>query len=236
MDPNHKLWNEGHQKLNRLLAKGDRDRAIELFLNQHAMVHSAKISKSKLWSFEDELLNDMTEEEVRQIPIDDEHSIAWILFHLSRIEDIVMNILVAGTPQLFTSEDWAKKMNVSIIHSANKMDDSGVARLSANIDIKALRDYRTTVARRTREIVKKLQAKDFKQKVDPCRIEIVLREGAVSHEATEITNYWSKKTIAGLLLMPPTRHCILHLNEAMMIKEKMRIGGERAISRIQHGT
>ena len=102
------------------------------------------------------------------------------------------------------------------------MDDLSVAELSANIDIKALRDYRIAVARRTRQVVKRLQAKDFKQKVDPCRIEKVLEEGAVAPEAMEITDYWSKKTIAGLLLMPPTRHCILHLNEAIRIKQKIR--------------
>ncbi len=222
MDPNRKLWNEQHQKLTRLLAKSERDETIELFLDQHAMVHSAKVSKSKLWSFEDELLKDMTEAEIRQIPVSGEHSIAWILFHLARIEDITMNMLVAGTPQLFASEGWAKKMNVSILHSANKMDDAAVAELSANIDIKSLRQYRIAVARRTREIVKKLQAHDFKQKVDPCRIENVIKEGAVTPEAMEIVDYWSKKTIAGLLLMPPTRHCILHLNEAMRIRNKLR--------------
>jgi len=222
MDPNRKLWNDGHKSLTRLFAQGDRDPAIELFLNQHAMVHSARVSKSRLWSFEDELLNGMTDQEVRQIPKGGEHSVVWILLHLARIEDIVINVLIAGTSQLFTCDDWAKKMNVSIIHSANKMDDSDVAELSANIDIKALHDYRVAVARRTREIVKKLQVKDFKQKVDPCRIEKILNEGAVTLEAMEITHYWSKKTIAGLLLMPPTRHCILHLNEAMRIKQKIR--------------
>jgi len=134
----------------------------------------------------------------------------------------VINVLVAGMSQLFTSDDWAKKMNVSVIHSANNMNASSIAELSANIDIKALLDYRIAVARRTREIVKILQAKDFKQKVDPCRIKKVLNDGAVTPEAMEITDYWSKKTIAGLLLMPPTRHCMLHLNEAMRIKQKIR--------------
>ncbi len=224
MDPNRKLWNEGHQKLTHLLAQGDHDKGIALFLIQHAMVHSARVSKANLWSFEDELLNDISEEEVRQIPTGGEHSIAWILFHLARIEDITMNMLVAGTPQLFTRDDWANRMRVSILHSANKMEDASVTELSANIDIKALYHYRLAVARRTRGIVKKLQAKDFKQKVDPCRIEKVLREGAVTPEAVEIVNYWSKKTIGGLLLMPPTRHCILHLNEAMRVKEKIRKG------------
>lgn len=224
MDLNRKHWNENHQVLTRLLAKSDLDAAIELFLKQHAMVHSAKVSKSELWSLEDELLNDMTDKEVRQIPLRGEHSIAWILFHLSRIEDIAMNMLVAGTTQLFTRDDWANRMNVSILHSANKMNDLSISELSANIDLQALREYRIAVARRTRQIVKKLEATDFKQKVDPCRIENVLKEGAVTPEAMEIVNYWSKKTIAGLLLMPPTRHCILHLNEAMRIKEKTRKG------------
>lgn len=222
MDPNRKLWNDRHQELNRALSKGEQDIAIELFLDQHAMLHAAKVSKSTLWSFEDELLQDLTEAEIRQIPAGGEHSIAWILLHLARIEDITVSILIAGTEQLFRRDGWAQKMNLSFLHSANRMDVASVTALSSEIDLKALRAYRAAVGKRTREIVKRLQASDFKQKVDPARLERVLKEGAVSPEALEITNYWSKKTIAGLLLMPPTRHCILHLNEGMRIKAKLR--------------
>jgi hypothetical protein len=164
----------------------------------------------------------MTDEEVRQIPEGGEHSIAWILFHLTRIEDITMNMLVAGTDQLFTRGNWASQLRVSLFHSANDMDLSGIAKLSADIDLNCLHEYRTTVARRTRQIVKQLQAKDFKRKVDAKRLDRVIQQGAVSPEAREITDYWRKKTIAGLLLMPPTRHCILHLNEAMRIRQKLR--------------
>jgi hypothetical protein len=221
MDPNRKHWNERHQKLNRALAAGDRENAIELFLCQHAMVHSAKMAKTGLWSFEDEVLHDLTDNQARLLPPGGEHSIAWILFHLARVEDITMNMLVAGTVQLFTRDDWGKKMKVNIVHSANKMDDENVANLSASIDIKALKAYRLAVGRRTREIVKKLQAEDFKKKVDPARIQKVMEEGAVIKEAMEIINYWGSRTIAGLLLMPPSRHCILHLNEALRIKQKI---------------
>ena len=222
MDSNRKLWNDNHQKLIRLLAKGDRDAAIPLFLDQHAMVHSAKVTKPGLWSFEDELLNDMSAEEIRQIPPGGEHSIAWILFHLARIEDITMNMLVAGTGQLFSREAWARKMSVSILHSANRMDEQELIELSARINIQSLREYRAAVARRTRQIVQKLQEEDFNKKVDPARIGKVLSAGVVTPEAMEIVDYWSKKTIAGLLLMPPTRHCILHLNEGMRIRQMIR--------------
>lgn len=221
MDPNRKHWNERHQLLTRALAAGDRDRAVELFLDQHAMVHSAKLVRSGLWSFEDEILNGLTGSQFRAIPPGGEHSIAWIMLHLTRIEDITMNLLVAGTPQLFTRGGWNKKMKTGIVHSANKMEGANVAALSARMDLATLQAYRLAVGRRTREIVKTLRAEDFKKKVEPARIQKVRDEGAVLPEAMEIVEYWSKKTIAGLLLMPPTRHCILHWNEAAKIKQRL---------------
>ena len=222
MDPHHKLWNQGQQKLQRALSANDAQKAIALFLDQHAMVHAGKMSKTKLWSFEDEILNDMTEEQIRCIPSRGEHSIAWILFHLARIEDITMNLLVAGTPQLFVREAWEEKLKASILHSANKMDDRSVAALSAQIDIDALRIYRQSVGRRTREIVKQLKPEELRQKAGAPRLQKVMDEGALLPEAIEILNYWSKRTIAGLLLMPPTRHNFLHLNEAGQIKARLR--------------
>ena len=101
MDPNRKLWNDNQQKLRRALASNDHSHAIECFLTQHAMVHTKKMSRMDLWSFEDEIWQESTAETIRAIPPKGEHSIAWILFHIARVEDITMNMLVAGTPQLY---------------------------------------------------------------------------------------------------------------------------------------
>jgi hypothetical protein len=224
MDSNRQQWNQGHQKLQRALAANDHRTAIEMFLPQHAMVHSQKMSQTRDWSFEDEVLDDLTEDQFRCMPPKGEHSIAWIIFHIARIEDITMNLLVAGTPQLFTRQDWRKKLRVDIAHSANSMDDGNIAALGAQIDIDALRAYRQAVGRRTREIVKALKPENFRQNVDSSHLQRVMDEGALLPEAVGILNYWSKRTIAGLLLMPPTRHNFLHLNEALRIKQKLRRG------------
>jgi hypothetical protein len=221
LDPNRKQWNAGQQKLKRAFAAGDREWALELFLSQHAMHHSAKMARSGLWSFEDEVLNGLTDGQVRTIPRNGEHSIAWILLHLARIEDISMSMLVAGTCQLFTRDGWAKKLKVDIVHSANKMSGADVAGLSARVNVTALKSYRLAVGRRTRQIVQKLKAEDFKKKVEPHRIQNVLDEGAVIPEAMEIIRYWGSRTIAGLLLMPATRHNVLHLNEALRIRKML---------------
>jgi DinB superfamily len=221
MNLNRERWNQGHQKLHRALATNNHLMAVEIFLTQHAMVHSKKMSKSGLWSFEDEVLNDMTGEEFRCIPPGVEHSIAWILFHIARIEDITMNMLVAGSVQLFVCDEWMKKLNVNTVHSANSMDDRSLATLSAQIDMDALRAYRLSVGRRTRDIVRNLKAEELKQKASEIRLQKVMDEGALLPEAIGILNYWSKRTIAGLLLMPPTRHNFLHLNEALRIKQRL---------------
>ncbi len=220
MEPNQKLWNEQHQALQRALARpADHAQAVELFLSVHAMVHSTVMSQAGLWSFEDEVCQDLDDTGYRRIPAKQEHSIAWILWHLSRIEDITMNMLVADCPQVLNEDNWIERMKVSIRDTGNVMDTGSVAELSATIDLAALRAYRVTVGRRTREIVKALPAPAFKQKVDPSRLQRVLDEGAVLEEARGLLDYWGKKTIGGLLLMPPTRHNIVHWNEALRIKK-----------------
>ena len=216
-DANRRRWNAGQQKLRRALSAGSRE-AISLFLDQHAMVHAGKLTQSVLWSFEDEILNDMAEEQIRCIPASAGHSVAWILFHLARIEDMTMNLLVAGTPQLFTSKDWRGKLKVDIFHSGNAMDELTIAALSARIDIPGLLAYRQAVGRRTRQLVQKLTPEDFDQKIDPLRLQKVMEQGALLPGAIGILNYWSRRTVAGLLVMPPTRHNFLHLNEALRIK------------------
>jgi hypothetical protein len=221
MDPNRKLWNAGQQTLRRALASNQVQAAIGQFLIQHAMVHSLKVSRMDVWSFEDELWRGLTEKGFRTIPPGGEHSIAWILFHMVRIEDITMNMLVAGTPQLFVKESWEGRLKSTIRHSANRMNMESVADLSAALDMKALREYRLRVGRRTRAIVNTLKLGQLTSKVDPVRLKQVLEEGAVIPEAMEIVNYWGNRTIAGLLLMPPTRHNFLHLNEAVRLKQKL---------------
>jgi len=40
MNANSKYWNQNHQRLRLALASGNRQKAIDLFLSQHAMLHS----------------------------------------------------------------------------------------------------------------------------------------------------------------------------------------------------
>jgi hypothetical protein len=221
IETHSKALNKQQTELRKLMMGFDRhEEAIDLFLRQHAMLHSVKMSGTGLWSFEDSILDDMSEEAVRRIPQGDEHSVVWAFWHMARIEDVAMNLLVAGTPQVFKRGNWIDRMGIEVQNTGNGMDKEGIANVSAKIDIEALRAYRVAVGRETREIVGQLKPEDLKQKVNPARLERVMVEGALVEAARGIRDYWSKRDIAGLLLMPATRHNLVHLNEALKLRKR----------------
>ncbi len=205
-----------------MMDSGQHEKAMALFMTQHAALHSAKVTSPETVSLEDVILDDITEGQMRHIPPGGEHSVAWAIWHIARIEDIAMNILVADGPQVFVEGDWPDQLNVSLRDSGNAMDAQAVAFLSDTIDLSVLRAYRVAVGRRTREIVSGLQPNDLKQKVQISCLERVREEGAVVEAASDIVDYWGKRTIAGLLLMPASRHNLVHLNEALKLKRRRR--------------
>lgn len=222
MDPDRKFWNRNQQALRRaLLQSEDRQEMVELFLAQHALVHSSKMTRTVPFTFDDEIWRGLTREVARRIPREGQHSNAWMIWHIARIEDVTMNLLVAGGPQVLHRENWLERLGVSVCDTGNSLDEAGVAKLGAEIDIEALRAYRSAVGRRTREIVKSLRPGEIRRKVEASRLRQVKEEGAVLEEARWLIRYWRGLTTGGLLLMPPTRHNFVHLNEALRVKQKV---------------
>lgn len=179
------------------------------------------MSESGAWSFADEVLVELNESALRYLlPPNGEHSIAWILWHLARIKDVTMNLLVAESPQVFYQADWLERLGADIEHTGNAMDVDAARSLSQRVSIESLHADRQAVGRRTCEIAQNIQPGNLKLRVDPARLETIREQKAVLPEADEIIAYWGGRTLTGLLLMPPTRHNFLHLNEALRIRQR----------------
>jgi hypothetical protein len=202
LDPHHKAWNQGQQALRQALSRAEgHTKAVELFLVQHSMVHSAALAPLGLWSFADEIWQGLSESAARCIPPGGEHSIAWMFWHIARIEDVSLNVLVAGHAQLLLQEAWLERLKVDARHTGNAMSPQAVGR-------------------QTRQIVMQLSPAALKHKVEPARLQRLLDEGAVVEAAHGLIDYWGGLNLAGLLLMPPTRHNFVHLNKALKVKKK----------------
>ncbi len=194
---------------------------IAKFLHLHGILHSARVAPEAPWSYEDLLLEELDEDGFRQVPDGQEHSVAWIVWHLSRIEDVTMNLLVAGRDQVFCTGGWRQKTRSPIQHTGNGTGLEVVRALSAAVDVSTLREYRFAVGQATREVVQALTGLDFHRKVESDRLQRILDEGAIDPLGMDAVDYWGSRDMAGLLLMPPTRHTIIHWNEAHRIIQKL---------------
>ena len=221
IETQRKVLNKAQTRLRELMTDKERpEQASEPFLNHHAMLHSAKMADAGLWSFENAILDDMDEARIRRIPHGSKSSITWCFWHIARIEDVAMNRLVADQAQIFLQNNWQERMQTSFVDTGNAMSAEEMVQLSEEMDIAALRAYRVAVGRQTRQIVMALTPTDFTKKVDLQRLEKIWTDGAIREAARDILEYWGKRTIAGLLLMPASRHILVHLNEALNLKKK----------------
>ena len=190
------------------------DKSQKMFYSQHDVLHSQKMSGMDSWSYADEIFTGLEEGQFRIIPEREDHSLIWILWHISRIEDVTMNVLVAGGSQLYLQDQWKMKLASPIDHVGNLINPGNLLKLTLNVDLKNLFAYRDAVGRQTRHIVRGLDLEGLGQKVQPDRLDRLVNEGAVLPDAEGLLDYWGKRKIFEMLLMPPTRHLMTHLNEA----------------------
>lgn len=197
--------------------------AKELFFDIHGPLHDSIVSGCNGKTIANLLLEDLQPDEYKVMPTKDDETIAWVMWHLARIEDLTMNVLVKQGEQIF-NEQLQEKLKVRVKDTGNAWSDEEIIEFSKSVNIKELLEYRKTVGIRTREIVKSLSADDMKRKVLKQDLQRILQEGGVTEkdDSKWLLDYWGKKDIAGLLLMPPTRHVTLHLNDCFKWKAIIR--------------
>lgn len=200
------------------------DEAKTLALQLHEMVYTSEMSGTNQRTFEDELWEDLSEETARKAVNTKGRTVVYGIWHATRIEDITMNLLVAADDQIFEKENWAARINASVKHTGNSLDKKEILRFSERIDINELRVYRMAVARQSENIIRRLKPEDMKRDVHQANLQRILNEQAVDDvpSANWLIDFWDKKDVAGIILMPCLRHRLVHLNESMEAKRRKK--------------
>ena len=112
----------------------------DLFLAQHSAVHTAAVGGNKV-SAAERVLNGLSDEQMRVRPREDLNSIAWLVWHIARAEDIFLNPVLAGRDQVF-DDAWMKRLGVTRKDFGIGMKSPEVSELTRAINLDALREYR----------------------------------------------------------------------------------------------
>lgn len=212
-----------HRELTSVIRKADGfEHGMDLFLRIHSMLHSGEVSGTGKNNI-DGLTDDLKPEEYYIMPGARDETIAWSLWHIARIEDLTMGILAADGGQVF-DESWKLRMKTAFTDTGNAMTDDEIMLISKNIVIDELLKYRCAVGKRTREICGALSGSDMKKRVSDKSLDRIFSEGGVTPQENSVwlLDFWGEKDIAGLLLMPASRHEIIHLNSCFKYKDDIR--------------
>lgn len=190
--------------------------ANTLFLVTHGVVHSAAAGGS-FASVAERTFAGLTDEQMRVRPRDDLNSLAWIMWHIARIEDIMLNTVFTGRDQVL---DNARQSRLNIVRPdfAVGMTSAEVAELSRQIDLGALRDSRDAVGRRTREIVGGFNERDWEGEIAAVSLERAAALGAFGTRKGRFVNAFTGRPRAAVLSGVALLHSTGHLGEAATVR------------------
>ncbi len=190
--------------------------ARDLFLLQHGAVHSKDVA-GNAGAVAERTLGGLTDDQMRARPREDLNSIAWLVWHIARAEDIFLNLVLVGRDQVF-DDAWMKRLNVPRKDFGIGMASAEVSELTKQIDLAALKAYRDAVGMRTREIVVGFQAKDWEGQSTPDALATAAAQGAFGARADMLVKAFSGRPRAALLSGTALFHPAGHLGEAATVR------------------
>lgn len=149
-------------------------------------------------------------------------TIAYSLWHIFRIEDIVAHSLIADDNQIFFQGDYKKRINSPIITTGNELIKEEILEFSKAICIEELYNYIIDVDKSTAKILKSMSYSDIKTKITNEKKQKLEKLKVISNnkDAYWLIDYWCKKDVKGLIQMPFSRHWIMHIEACLRIKNK----------------
>ena len=157
----NKEWSELNKAMQSLIKKKE---TYETGLS--SLFELRKNLMDTIMSFQKEL----SREDFNAIPFmgaDGYHSktIAYSLWHIFRIEDIVAHTLIKGDTQVFFEKDYQKRIGAPIITTGNELVKEQIADFSRQLDLKELYSYISDVKTSTENIVRYLPFEDLKKRI-----------------------------------------------------------------------
>jgi hypothetical protein len=185
----------------------------DLFLAQHSAVHSKEVGGNPGSAAERTFAN-LTEDQMRVRPREDLNSLAWIMWHISRAEDIIVGSVIGGRDQVF-GDAWMKRLNITRKDFGIGMKSAEVTDLTKAIDVAALREYRDAVGKHTREIVGAFKDADWGGNLEVDALERVAAQG---HIPAPMVKIFGGRPRAAVLSGIALFHASGHMGEAVTVR------------------
>lgn len=149
--------------------------------------------------------------------------LAYSIWHIFRIEDIVAHEMIAGDEQILFRDDHLSAIASPIITTGNELEGEEIAEFSKKLSVQELYLYAKAVKESSDRILSSLQYKELKRKFTKDTKQKLVESKCVSEDenAFWLIDYWCGKDIKGLIQMPFSRHWIMHIEAMQRIKNRL---------------
>jgi hypothetical protein len=139
------------------------------------------------------------------------------MFHIARAEDVFVNTLLAGRPQVF-DDAWSKRLGITRRDFGFGMTSAEVNELTQQVDIGALREYRDAVGHRTREIVGGFKPQDWQGAIEAAAVERAAADGSLGRAVEPFSKNMPGRPRAAVLSGIALMHSAGHMGEAVTVR------------------
>ena len=150
-------------------------------------------------------------------------TLAYSIWHIFRIEDIVAHEMIAGDEQILFRDGHLTAVASPIITTGNELEGEEIAEFSKKLNVQELYRYSKADKESTDQLLLQLQYKDLKRKFSEDIKQKLIESKCVSENENAIwlIDYWCGKDIKGLIQMPFSRHWIMHIEAMQRIKNRL---------------
>ena len=150
-------------------------------------------------------------------------TLAYSMWHIFRIEDIVAQTLIGQNSQILFTDGWLERTDSPIITTGNELQGTEIAAFSKQLNVKEVHEYCLAVMNATNRMLLELEYKDLKRTFTSADKDRLMNSHCVSTDenAFWLIDYWCGKDVRGLIQMPFSRHWIMHIEAMCRIKNKL---------------
>ena len=190
--------------------------ARDLLLDEHARMHATSVTGEK-GTLAERTFAGLTDEQMRLRPREDLNSLAWLMWHIARAEDIFANIILSGRDQV-VDDRWLARLKIARLDFGIGMTKPEVAELTAQVDVAALRDYRDAVGRRTQEVIRGFGPSDWQGELQAPALEKAASVGCFGPNGAMVAKAFTGRPRVGILGALLVTHAAMHMGEAQTVR------------------
>jgi hypothetical protein len=156
-------------------------------------------------------------------PGPDSGSVAWVLWHVTRHQDVALNAVVRGADDVLSGDRWRAELGVAAFAPGTGLSEGDDVDAAAALSLDAIDAYAEAVWATTAAWLGTVTADELERVPDSTAA--LLRLGVDAQEYAWLYRMWDAKPVSFHVSWTTIGHGFNHLGELTQIRNRLGFGG-----------